>query len=346
MELITDRLNAVVSCIEDRLMEETDKEEISRIARMPFSDVNRLFLSLTDVTVAEYVRKRRMALAAIDLRYRGTKVLDTALKYGYDSPVSFARAFRDFHGFNPGLAGREDYVPKDFPRLVFSIHAKGVKEMIRKDRITIKGKEYEATYFGEAEMSSWSKTYAKREFWRLEDAWEDFRDLPLTQPVLPYSNYPSIDIQIGQVFMIDYHRKDGGLERKYYVADGSVWEDMPCTVEISVDLMKPLRIDRVKVLGKEYDAEYYGEEDISDLPLSRSREFRRLLGTGRDFASIQKGNDVLPYNNYPPCGIRPGDVFEILYHQKDGRDEKTYYIADGTVWQGMRCTIELNIPEE
>ena len=341
MEIITDRLNAVVSCIEDRLMEETDKEEISRIARMPFADVNRLFLALTDVTVAEYVRKRRMALAGIDLRYKGAKVTDTALKYGYDSPVSFARAFRDFHGFNPGQAQREDSVPKDFPRLVFSIQAKGVKEMIRKDRITIRGKEYEATYFGEADMSSWSMLYAKREFWRLEDAWEDFRDLPLAQPVLPYNNYPSIDIQIGQVFVIDYHRKDGEVERKYYIADGSVWKDMPCTAEVLIDPMEPLRVDRVTVRGKEYDAEYYGELDISDLPLYRSREFCRLSGAGRDFASVEKGNDVLPYNNYPTIGIREGDVFEITYHCKDGRTEKLYYIADGCMWEGMRCTREL-----
>ena len=341
MELITDRLNAVVSCIEDRLMEATDKEEISRIARMPFADVNRLFLSITDATVAEYVRKRRMALAGIDLRYKGTKVIDTALKYGYDSPVSFARAFRDFHGFNPKLARQEDCIPKDFPRLVFSIQAKGVKEMIRKDRITIQGKEYEATYFGEADMSSWSKIYAKREFWRLEDAYADFKDLPQSQDVLPYNNYPAMDVQVGQVFVIDYHRKDGVVERKYYIADGAVWNNLPCTTEVLLDAMEPIRTDRVTVRGKEYEAAYYGEEDISGLPASLTREFWRLLDVGQDFAGAERGNDVLPYNNYPPIRIWPGDVFKIVYHRKDGTTEETYYIADELIWEGMRCARQI-----
>lgn len=341
MEIITDRLNAVVSFIEDHLTEETDKEEISRIARMPFADVNRLFLALADVSVAEYVRKRRMSLAGVDLKYGGAKVIDTALKYGYDSPVSFARAFGDFHSFNPGLAGREESVVKNFPKLIFSIQVKGMMKMIRKDRITVNGKEYEASYYGEADMSSWSQVYLKREFWRLEDAYEDFRDMPMNQQVLPYNNYPAMDIQVGQVFVIDYHRKDRTVERKYYIADGTVWENMPSTCEVTLEPMKPLSVDRVTVGGREYDAEYYGDWDISGLPAYRSREFRRLLNVGTDFDAVKRGDDVLPYNNYPPISIRDGDVFEILYHQKDGRIEKTYYIADNCIWEGMRCSREL-----
>ncbi|MBR4743657.1 MAG: helix-turn-helix transcriptional regulator [Oscillospiraceae bacterium] len=140
MELITERLNAVVDALEQSLTDKPDKGELSRIARCSYSDLNSLFLQLTGVTVAEYARKRRLTLAGIELKYRDAKVLDTALKYGYDSPVSFARAFQSFHGFNPNAARREDCVLRNTPRLHFSISVKGVMNMIRTDKITIDGR--------------------------------------------------------------------------------------------------------------------------------------------------------------------------------------------------------------
>ena len=124
MELITERLNAVVDALEQSLPDKPDKGELSRIARCSYSDLNSLFLLLAEVSVAEYVRKRRLTLAGIELKYFDAKVLDTALKYGYDSPVSFARAFQTFHGFNPNAARREDCVLRNYPRLHFSISVK------------------------------------------------------------------------------------------------------------------------------------------------------------------------------------------------------------------------------
>ena len=343
MDIITDKLNAVVAFIEANLLEKTDKEEISRITRMSFSDVNRLFLLLAEVSVSEYVRKRRMSLAGINLKYGESRVIDAAMKYGYDSPVSFARAFQDFHGFNPGLAQRDELVLNYYPRLIFSIQVKGVKEMIRKDVISINGKEYVACYYGEADMSAWSPVYEKREFWKVENGYDDFKNMALTGRVLPYNNFPAMDIQIGESFIIDYHRKGGFVERKYYIADGDEWKGLQSTIEVVPYPTKPIYLDHVTVKDKEYDAEYYGESDISSWSKHKSREFRRLLNTGEDFVHVEKGIDVLPYTDYPPLRFENGDVFELTYHENDGGVLKRYYTVDGTVWEGLRCTRELEL---
>ena len=78
-------------------------------------------------------------------------------------------------------------------------------------------------------MSNWSEYATKREFWRLENTGNDFADCEKLEDVLPYNNYPPISFQIGQVFVIDYHTVGGGIDRKYYIADGTVWQDMPST---------------------------------------------------------------------------------------------------------------------
>lgn len=84
---------------------------------------------LADVTVAEYIRKRRLTLAAQDLSMFPTRVLDVALKYGYDSPESFAKAFRKAHGISPSEARGNGANLKAYPRISFHLSLKGDKEM-------------------------------------------------------------------------------------------------------------------------------------------------------------------------------------------------------------------------
>jgi hypothetical protein len=99
---------------------------------------------------------------------------------------------------------------------------------IRFDSLTINGKKYEAAYFGKQDMSRWTDNYAYREFWRLENAYNDFKNSPKTNEVLPYNNYP-MTIETGQVFVIDYIKTDGSIERRYYRSSGLIWNGMPTT---------------------------------------------------------------------------------------------------------------------
>ena len=105
---------------------------------------------------------------------------------------------------------------------------------VRKDRLQVGEKEYDATYYGSQDLSRSGFPYRQREFWRLEDAYEDFASCPLTGEVLPYNNYP-MQIEEGQVYVIDYTETDGTVERRYYRTDGLIWNNLPTTQAFSVD---------------------------------------------------------------------------------------------------------------
>ena len=88
-----------------------------------------MFAYIADVPLSEYVRRRRMSLAAVDLKDGSEKVIDVALKYGYDSPTAFTRAFKSVHGISPSQAKNEGSVLKAFPPISFKITIKGASEM-------------------------------------------------------------------------------------------------------------------------------------------------------------------------------------------------------------------------
>ena len=106
---------------------------------------------------------------------------------------------------------------------------------IRIDKITVGEVVFDASYFGALDMSSWSVYATKREFWRLENTGNIFENCPKTNQVIPYNNYPFIKIERGQVFAVDYHTRKGPVERVYYLADGTIWQNMPSTREIVIN---------------------------------------------------------------------------------------------------------------
>ena len=85
-------------------------EEIAGKAALSPFYYQRIFGALCNMTVGEYIRARRMTLAAQELAGSGSKVIDVALRYGYDSPDSFAKAFQRFHSVTPSQA-REKGIP-------------------------------------------------------------------------------------------------------------------------------------------------------------------------------------------------------------------------------------------
>lgn len=128
MEWIT-RLNQAVSYIEEHLAEEIDYGELAKIACCSTYHFQRMFAYLADAPLGEYIRRRRMSLAAAELLDGGAKIIDVALKYGYSSPTAFNRAFQSAHGIAPSLA-KEGGVPlKSFPPISFNITIKGAAEM-------------------------------------------------------------------------------------------------------------------------------------------------------------------------------------------------------------------------
>lgn len=97
-------------------------EEIAAVAYVSPFHFQRMFSMLTGVTVADYIRKRRLTLAAQELAISNIRVLDVALKYGYDSPESFAKAFRKAHGLTPPPRGNPGYSLKHSPASLSICH--------------------------------------------------------------------------------------------------------------------------------------------------------------------------------------------------------------------------------
>lgn len=102
------------------------------------------------------------------------------------------------------------------------------------DVFQIGKKEYTASYFGKMDLSAFFPDYLYREFWRLENAYDDFKDYPTTGNVLPYNNYP-MEIEENQVFVIDYTKTDGSVIREYHRADGNTWQGTLVTEEFSIE---------------------------------------------------------------------------------------------------------------
>jgi AraC family transcriptional regulator len=124
-----DKMNSALDYIEENLDGEIDNEIIAQKACCSSYNFQRMFSFIADVTLAEYIRRRRLTQAAFDLQKEKCTVLDIALKYGYDSPVSFARAFQNLHGLTPSEAKRKGSNLKSYQKISFKITIKGVEEM-------------------------------------------------------------------------------------------------------------------------------------------------------------------------------------------------------------------------
>ena len=84
---------------------------------------------MAGVTLSEYIRRRRMTKAAFELQNSDIKILDLSLKYGYDSPTSFSRAFQNIHNISPSAARKKGTTLKTYPKLIFSLAVKGNAEI-------------------------------------------------------------------------------------------------------------------------------------------------------------------------------------------------------------------------
>lgn len=141
-----DRLNKVINYIEEHITEEIDYKELSRIACCSTYHFQRMFTYIAGVSLSEYIRRRRMSLAAVDLQSGDEKIIDISLKYGYSSPTAFNRAFQSIHGIAPSAIKNEGVSIKSFPPITFKFTVKGVEELNyrieTKEAFRIVGKSY------------------------------------------------------------------------------------------------------------------------------------------------------------------------------------------------------------
>lgn len=124
-----ERLNHAINYMEEHLTEQVDYEELGRIAGCSSYHFQRMFSYMAGMPLSEYIRKRKMSLAAVDLQGGKIKIIDAAEKYGYSSPTAFNRAFQSIHGIAPSAIKTEGVSVKSFPPITFKLTVKGVEEM-------------------------------------------------------------------------------------------------------------------------------------------------------------------------------------------------------------------------
>lgn len=122
-------LQKAIDYMEEHLLEPITIEEISRQANVSPYHFQRTFLILTDLTVGEYLRQRRLTLAAQELSGTDCKIIDLAYKYGYETPEAFTKAFRKQHGVTPSEARKGNEKLQSYNRLSIQVKLKGAEPM-------------------------------------------------------------------------------------------------------------------------------------------------------------------------------------------------------------------------
>lgn len=118
-------IQSALNYIEDHITEELDYTDIASQAACSSYYFQRIFGILCGIPLGEYIRNRRLALAGSELNATDAKVIDVSLKYGYESPESFTRAFSKFHGITPSEAKKDGSKLRSYSPLSVQIILKG-----------------------------------------------------------------------------------------------------------------------------------------------------------------------------------------------------------------------------
>ena len=155
--------NSTIDYIETVLEDEIDEKKITHLSGYSYAMFSRLFSILTETTLSEYLRGRKLTEAAIALRDTDEKVIDIAFRFGYESSDSFGTAFKNFHGFTPSEV-RNGKPFKLLSRIQLALTVKGGRSM----NVTIQKKgSFTVAGFNEENINSslcpkvWNKLYEK-----------------------------------------------------------------------------------------------------------------------------------------------------------------------------------------
>ncbi len=162
----TEAISKAVNYMESHIMEEITVEDVAgQVYLSPFY-FQKGFSLLCGFTISEYIRNRRLSLAGNELATSEKKVIDIALKYGYDSPDSFAKAFTRFHGVTPSMVQKDGQLLKTFAPLKIKLSMEGGYIMdykiVKKEAFTVLGASKSFKYENAKEQvpKFWQEHYA------------------------------------------------------------------------------------------------------------------------------------------------------------------------------------------
>lgn len=139
----TERINKVMDYVELHLSDSISESEIAKIAACSYLVFQASFSQIAGISFSEYVRRRKLTCAAYDLQNTDIKIIDIAVKYGYQSADAFRVAFKSLHGVSPSVVRKESVKLTFYCRLYFDVIIKGVEKMdytiIEKDSFKVLG---------------------------------------------------------------------------------------------------------------------------------------------------------------------------------------------------------------
>ena len=125
------KMNKAVNYIEENLVSEIKSEVIAKMLGYSAWEFQRMFTFVTDTSLGEYIRNRRLANAAYDIQTSDEKIINIALKYGYDSAAAFTRAFNRYFGISPSSARDEGVKLKPYPKITFPTIKKEGRDFVK-----------------------------------------------------------------------------------------------------------------------------------------------------------------------------------------------------------------------
>lgn len=242
----SDRMNSAIDYIEKNLDDSVNINEAAKAACCSSFHFQRMFFAIIGITPAEYVRRRRLTLAATELAVGNAKVIDIALKYGYESPNAFTRAFRNMHGINPREVRTSGVKLSAYHRVFFHVEIKGGSDMdyriIEKPAFDLVGKSKKFTnekFFKEA-PGFWKKYVSTEEYqtlWSLtKGKWGQVTETPLMSVYLPDKNGKRDSLT--DILGIEKPAETDTGNFKVFHIPAATYAEFNCTYQTSVKMNK------------------------------------------------------------------------------------------------------------
>lgn len=168
----TECLRGAIAYMERNLLEDIGPADVAQAVHISPFYLQHGFRLVTGYTLGEYLRCRRLYLAALDMLSGSATVLETAYKYGYDTPESFTKAFTRFHGLPPTQVRRNSRAIKPFLPLAIKIEIQGGNEM-----------DYKVEKMDEFQLIGFVREFSHEDAYsRIPKFWDEV--MALTEPLV------------------------------------------------------------------------------------------------------------------------------------------------------------------
>ncbi len=259
----SDRMNSAIDFIESNIDDEINISEVAEKAYCSSFHFQRMFYAIIGITPAEYIRRRRLTLAAMELAIGNDKVIDIAIKYGYNSPNAFTRAFRNMHGINPREVRTSGVKLSAYNRISFHVEIKGGNDMdykiVEKPAFELVGKSNIFThenFFKEA-PKFWKKYVCTEEYqalWSLTNGkWGQVAEAPLMSVYLP--NDKGNKDSFMDIFGIEKSPEIDPKKFNVFQIPPATYAEFNCTYQTSVKMNKFIYGEWLPSTGYERDAQ-------------------------------------------------------------------------------------------